>query len=56
MWHSEKCMQGSAEGLPHTELIVKSAPLKCIKSVFEILSAKHTVLMQSKRAAPVSTR
>lgn len=44
---SVKFMQGSAEGLPHSELLVKSGPLKCIKSLFEILSAKHTVLKQS---------
>lgn len=52
---SVKFMQGSAEGLPHTELLGKSGPLKCIKSVFEILSPKRTILMQSKRAAPVCT-
>lgn len=53
---SVKFMQGSAEGLPHCELPVRSGQLKCIKSVFEILSAKQSLLMQSKKAAPVCTR
>lgn len=52
---SVKFIQGSVEGLRHSELLEKSGPLCCIKSVFEILSPQQSILMQSKRAAPVRT-
>lgn len=51
---SVKFMQGSGEGLPRSELLVSSGPVKRTKSVFEI-SPKQSVLMQSHRAAPVYT-
>lgn len=47
---SVKFVQGSDEGLTHSELLLKSGPLICIKSVFEILSPKQTVFMQSERS------
>lgn len=37
-------MRGSAEELPHSELLLKSRPLQNIQSVFEILSLARTVL------------
>lgn len=51
---SVKFMQGSGEGLPRSELLVSSGPVKRTKSVFEI-SPQQSVLMQSHRAAPVYT-
>lgn len=36
-------------GLPHSELLLKSGPLICIKFVFETLSPKQTVFMQYGR-------